>query len=139
MCFPVYHDVLITGILKSGELKMVHQNSCRFYLGVAYDENYNGLAEVLEEGERIAGCMGKNNVLFMKNHGVVVTGNTVAEAFDRMYFLERACQVQVGGIEHFQDFLQDIPPVRSTGLRHRIQCRLNISVVRAQYIFMKLF
>ncbi|XP_064624226.1 putative aldolase class 2 protein CC_1201 [Lineus longissimus] len=83
-------------LLKNGGLKMVHQNSCRFYKGVAYDDHYNGLAGALEEGERIADCMGENsNVLFMKNHGVMVTGNTVAEAFDRMYYLERACHVQV--------------------------------------------
>ena len=40
--------------------------------------------------------LGPNNkVLFMANHGVLVIGETVAEAYDRLYYLERACQVQL--------------------------------------------
>ena len=39
--------------------------------------------------------MGNKTVLFMKNHGVVTIGNTVAEAYRRLYKLEKACQTQV--------------------------------------------
>ena len=81
--------------LRDPALKFVHQNSLRFYNDIAYDDTYNGLAESPEEGARIAACLGGKRVLFMANHGVVVTGPTVAEAFDRLYYLERACEVQV--------------------------------------------
>ena len=81
--------------LRDGRLRYVHQNSLRFFDDVAYDNSYGGLAESPEEGVRIAACMGEARVLFMANHGVVVTGATVAEAFDRLYYLERACEVQV--------------------------------------------
>ncbi len=81
--------------LQHGRLRFVHQNSLRFFDDVAYDESYGGLAESAEEGQRIAACMGDKRVLFMANHGVVVTGASVAEAFDRLYYLERACEVQV--------------------------------------------
>ncbi len=81
--------------LQDGRLRYVHQNSLRFFDDVAYDDSYGGLAETREEGERIASCMGGKRVLFMANHGVVVTGASVAEAFDRLYYLERACEVQV--------------------------------------------
>jgi len=48
------------------------------------------------EGERLAAVLGPHNkVLFMANHGVLVVGETVAEAYDRLYYLERACQVQL--------------------------------------------
>jgi ribulose-5-phosphate 4-epimerase/fuculose-1-phosphate aldolase len=44
----------------------------------------------------LAGVIGPDKkVLFMANHGVVVCGTTVAEAYDLLYFLERACQVQL--------------------------------------------
>lgn len=80
---------------QGGRLEMVHQVSSRFDGDVAYLEDYNGLVLDRTEGNRIARVMGDKNVLFMANHGVITAGRTVAEAFDRLYFLERACQVQV--------------------------------------------
>jgi hypothetical protein len=63
---------------------------------VAYDEEYTGLAFDLAEGERLAAVLRPHNkVLFIANHGVLVVGETVAEAYDRLYYLERACQVQL--------------------------------------------
>ncbi|MEM6999919.1 MAG: class II aldolase/adducin family protein [Pseudomonadota bacterium] len=81
--------------LREGRLKFVHQNSLRFFDDVAYDDSYGGLAETAAEGQRIAACLNGRHVLFLANHGVIVTGASVAEAFDRMYYLERACEVQV--------------------------------------------
>ncbi len=81
--------------VEEGRLLYVHQNSLRFYDDVAYDRDYAGLAETAEEGARIAMCLGGHHVLFLANHGVVVTGASVADAFDRLYYLERACEVQV--------------------------------------------
>ena len=80
---------------QGGRLEMVHQTSTRFDDDVAYLEDYNGLVLDRTEGGRIARVMAGKNVLFMANHGVITAGRTVAEAFDRLYFLERACQVQV--------------------------------------------
>jgi ribulose-5-phosphate 4-epimerase/fuculose-1-phosphate aldolase len=62
---------------------------------IAYDDTYTGLAANLEEGERLAAVLGSKSILFMKNHGVVTTGNTVAQAYRRLYKLERACRTQV--------------------------------------------
>ncbi|MEM7077532.1 MAG: class II aldolase/adducin family protein [Pseudomonadota bacterium] len=81
--------------LKDGRLRYVHQNSLRFFDDVAYDDSYGGLAETRDEGQRIAACIGGKRVLFLANHGVIVTGASVAEAFDRLYYLERVCEVQV--------------------------------------------
>ncbi|HJV10013.1 MAG TPA: class II aldolase/adducin family protein, partial [Burkholderiales bacterium] len=49
----------------------------------------------LAEGERLARIIGDKHVLFMKNHGVLVTGDNVAQAYRRLYRLERVCRAQV--------------------------------------------
>jgi len=86
-----------------GRLLQVHQNCCRFHNCVEYDERYGGLAEDATEGENICRKLrealedgGKcPRVVFLANHGVIVVGRSVAEAWDDLYYLERACQVQV--------------------------------------------
>jgi ribulose-5-phosphate 4-epimerase/fuculose-1-phosphate aldolase len=67
----------------------------KFYGRTAVDEHYNGLALDESEGDRIARVMGDADVLFLKNHGVIVAGPTIAEAWDDLYYLERAAQVQL--------------------------------------------
>lgn len=63
--------------------------------GVAYHE-FEGIARDLDERARIAADLGDAHVLILRNHGTLTTGRSVGEAFLRMYFLERACQVQMG-------------------------------------------
>ncbi|CAL4075823.1 unnamed protein product, partial [Meganyctiphanes norvegica] len=83
------------GCLKDSELKMVHQNSTRFYKRIAYDTNYSGLADAIAEGERLGEEIGDADILMMGNHGVVVVAPTIAMAFDHVYYLERAAEVQI--------------------------------------------
>jgi ribulose-5-phosphate 4-epimerase/fuculose-1-phosphate aldolase len=82
-------------VLQHGRLEPISQNALYFYDKIAYDENYNGLALDTSEGDRIAAVMGDKPVCFLGNHGVIVTGPTVASAFDDLYYLERACELQV--------------------------------------------
>lgn len=82
-------------LLEDTGLEPVDQNALRFYGDVAYDSSYAGLALAVEEGARLADALGDKRVLFMANHGVLVVGETIAEAFNDLYYLERACQVQV--------------------------------------------
>jgi ribulose-5-phosphate 4-epimerase/fuculose-1-phosphate aldolase len=81
--------------VEGGELEMVHQNSLRFLDQCAYDNAYNGVALDVEEGVRMARAMQGRRVLFLRHHGQLVVGHTVGEAFDALYYLERAAQVQV--------------------------------------------
>ena len=82
--------------LEGYEFQMTDQNACRFHDTIAYDRNYSGLALDPEEGERVAGLFGADKeVLFLGNHGVMVIGPSVAEAFDLLYYLEKASEVQV--------------------------------------------
>ena len=71
------------------------QNAMRFHDRVAVDATYNGLALDASEGERIARAMAGRDVVFLGNHGVVVCGERMAWAYDDLYYLERACMVQV--------------------------------------------
>jgi ribulose-5-phosphate 4-epimerase/fuculose-1-phosphate aldolase len=71
------------------------QNAMRFHGRIAVDGNYNGLALDASEGERIAGAMQGADIVFLGNHGVIVCGERVDYAYDDLYYLERACAVQV--------------------------------------------
>jgi ribulose-5-phosphate 4-epimerase/fuculose-1-phosphate aldolase len=82
-------------LLENGRLEMVEQNALRFHDDIAYDDTYNGLVVDNAEGDRLARVLGSKRVMFLANHGVIVVGPSVAEAFDLMYYLERACRLQV--------------------------------------------
>jgi ribulose-5-phosphate 4-epimerase/fuculose-1-phosphate aldolase len=81
--------------LQDGRLEWASQTSLKFYGRVAYDDAYNGLALDDAEGDRMCAELKDAEVLFLGNHGVIVTGKTIAEAFDDLYYLERACMLQV--------------------------------------------
>ncbi|MCW3473699.1 aldolase [Limobrevibacterium gyesilva] len=81
--------------LEDMTLEMIGQTALGFHGGVAYDYAYDGLALDMVEGERMAEIMGNKPVLMLANHGVIVCGKSVADAFNSLYFLERACQTQI--------------------------------------------
>ncbi len=90
--------------LKDFEFLMADQNACRFFNRIAYDRDYAGMALSDNEGERVAKLLGENkSVMFMGNHGVLMIGPSVAEAFDELYYLEKAAQVQVLALSTRQD------------------------------------
>jgi ribulose-5-phosphate 4-epimerase/fuculose-1-phosphate aldolase len=82
------------GMLAGGRLETASQTAIGFHDDVVYAD-YNGLALDFAEGERMARALGTKSVLMLRNHGVLVIGESLAEAFERLYFLERAAQVQV--------------------------------------------
>jgi len=82
-------------MLENPRLEMAVQSALGFYDDIAYDTHYNGLALDDAEGERMARVLGQKSVLMLANHGALVIGASVPEAFERLYFLERAAQAQV--------------------------------------------
>jgi ribulose-5-phosphate 4-epimerase/fuculose-1-phosphate aldolase len=82
-------------MLENPRLEMAVQTALGFYEDIAYDTNYSGLAFDQSEGERMAGVLGTKSVLMLGNHGALVIGETIPQAFERLYFLERACQAQI--------------------------------------------
>jgi ribulose-5-phosphate 4-epimerase/fuculose-1-phosphate aldolase len=86
---------LALNMLQDNRLVAGSQTAAYFTRNIAYDDGYTGLARALSEGERLASIIGSKQVLFMKNHGVVVVGDTVAQAYRRLYKLEKVCKAQV--------------------------------------------
>lgn len=78
--------------LKDPSLKPIDLNTARFFGKTAMDLGFGGMADETEEGDRIAETLGEKSVLIMQNHGVSVSAETVAEAFETLHFLERACE-----------------------------------------------
>jgi ribulose-5-phosphate 4-epimerase/fuculose-1-phosphate aldolase len=81
--------------LKDNRILPVNQTAAFFHGHMAYDDHYAGTADTLEEGERLAALIGDKHIMFMKNHGVLVVGDTVAQAYRRLYRLERICRTQI--------------------------------------------
>lgn len=68
--------------------------SAQLYGKVAYHD-FEGITVHLDEGKRILESAGNSPVLLLKNHGPVVIGATLAQAFSLMWLVNRACEVQV--------------------------------------------
>ena len=132
------HATALT-MIEGGRLAMAHQNALRFHEAIAYDDDYNGLALDTAEGERIARRMGQASVLFLANHGVIVTGPSVAWAFDDLYFLERACMLQVLAMGTGKPLKPIAPHVAVRTARQmageRQQSDLHLAALRRRYGF----
>lgn len=90
---PIYATTLST--LADPTIVPIEQNTARYFNRVAVDSDFGGMADTEDEGARLVAMMGDKSRLMMGNHGVMVTSETIGEAFDDMYTLERACQILV--------------------------------------------
>jgi ribulose-5-phosphate 4-epimerase/fuculose-1-phosphate aldolase len=75
---------------------------------IAYHE-YEGVAVDLDERQRIIADLGDKSAMILRNHGTLTVGETVGEAFVKMYFLERACEAQVKALSAGADNLANPP------------------------------
>ena len=75
-------------------LKPLNQTAQLVIDDLAYHD-YEGVALDHDERPRLQQDLGTKNLMLLRNHGTLTVGRTVAEAFLRMYFLERACTMQV--------------------------------------------
>ncbi len=73
----------------------VDQTTARYFQRVAIDLDYGGIADHAAEGERLARIIGDKRRMILGNHGVIVVAPNVAEAFDDLYYLERACRTLI--------------------------------------------
>ncbi|TCL93951.1 ribulose-5-phosphate 4-epimerase/fuculose-1-phosphate aldolase [Rhizobium sp. PP-WC-2G-219] len=111
------------------------QTSLKFYGRVAVDEDYNGLALDEREGDRIAAVLGDKDILFMKNHGVMVCAPNIAEAWDDLYYLERAAEVQLKAMSTGRRLLPVSPEIATVAARQMREgdpesARLHLESVR---------
>lgn len=81
--------------LEDPRIKDIGQTEVGLTGRIAYDDQYTGPALEPQEGERLAAVIGDKTVLFMANHGITTLGETIADAYDTLFYLERAAQVQI--------------------------------------------
>jgi len=78
------------------------QHALRFYGRIAYMD-YCGAFDSDAKRSRLPEALGDGDVLMLRNHGPLVIGSSVAECFSRMYYLERACRMQIASLSACTD------------------------------------
>ena len=89
-CHPPYATAMCG--LADPTIPPIDQATARFWGRTVYDMEIGGPPDEQAEGARVAEAMVGNTVMMMGNHGVTVVGETVAHAFEELYYLERACR-----------------------------------------------
>ncbi|MFG2925287.1 class II aldolase/adducin family protein [Streptomyces sp. NPDC048305] len=79
---------------QQGGLLPLNQMSMEFHNRLGYHD-YEGVALNLDEQERLVADLGGHPALVLRNHGLLTVGESAAQAFLRMYYLEKACEIQV--------------------------------------------
>jgi ribulose-5-phosphate 4-epimerase/fuculose-1-phosphate aldolase len=93
---------------QKGGLLPISQHALRTYGMLTYHD-YEGIALEMDERERLAADLGPTSrAMILRNHGLLTVGNTVSEAFEIMYYLDTACQIQVDAIAAGEAQLQMI-------------------------------
>ncbi len=93
----VIHTHTMAGVAVSAQargLLPISQHALKFYGHLAY-HGYEGIALDLDERDRLVRDLGQHKAMILRNHGLLVGGRSVAEAWHEIYYLERACQIQV--------------------------------------------
>ncbi len=85
---------LTLATLKDPSMPPIDQNTMRFYNRISYDMGFDGMG-LGDEAERLSKCSGTNKVMIMGQHGVLVAAETVAEAFDILYYFERSAETLI--------------------------------------------
>jgi len=93
----LHSDAGVAVSCMEGGLQPLNQTALLVCSDVAHHE-YEGVALHLEERERLIADLGSKNAMLLWNHGTLALGQSVAECFIRMYYLERACTIQVGAL-----------------------------------------
>ncbi len=111
MC--VIHTHTAAGIAVSAQkdgLLPLSQHACKFYGRLAY-HGYEGIALDLDERERLVADLGQHKAMILRNHGLLVGGTSIAEAFLNIYMLERACAAQVDALAGGREIILPPPEV----------------------------
>ena len=83
-------------MLKDNRVVDASQTAAFYSNLIAYDDDYQGTADFPSEGERLARLLkGEKKIAFLKNHGILVAADTIAQAYKYLYKMERVCRAQV--------------------------------------------
>jgi ribulose-5-phosphate 4-epimerase/fuculose-1-phosphate aldolase len=79
---------------QKGGLLPISQTAMACTADLAYHD-YEGVALDLDERERLVADLGNKSFMMLRNHGTLTVGDSAVSAFMRMFYLERACKMQV--------------------------------------------
>ncbi len=97
-CVVHTHTAAGVGVSAQAQgLLPISQHAMRLTGNVSYHD-YEGVALDLDEQKRLVSDMGECMTMILRNHGLLSCGDTVRQAFDYMYYLERACQAQIAAL-----------------------------------------
>lgn len=97
-------DTVAVSVMPQG-LMPISQWALLFYEQVSYHD-YNSLALVTDAHENaLVRDLGKNKVMFLRNHGTLTCGKTIHEAFIYTHHLQRACRTQVRALAAHNNLL----------------------------------
>ncbi len=88
----------------------ISQHSMRFHNRLAYHD-YEGVALDMDEQQRLQANLGDKFAMILRNHGLLTCGTDVPDAWDNMYYLERACQAQIAAMAGGAELLECAPAV----------------------------
>ena len=75
----------------------LNQHALFVHHDVAY-HGWEGVALNLDERERLIADVGQKHLVILRNHGTLALGDSIGSCFLRLYYLERACAIQVGAL-----------------------------------------
>ena len=95
-CILHVHSKYATALscLKNPTLPPIDQNTMRFYNRVAVYDDFGGLG-FKTESEKMANSIGNHNILLLANHGILTAAPTIAQAFDDLFYFEKACETYI--------------------------------------------
>jgi len=93
----LHNDAGIAVAMLAEGLLPLSQHALRFYGDMAYHE-YEGLALTEAEKTRLIASLGAKNAMLLRNHGTLVCGRTVAEAYCLMDTMDKACRIQLAAM-----------------------------------------
>jgi len=111
-CILHVHSKYVTALstLKDPILPPIDQNSMRFYNRVAVYDDFGGLG-FEEESKKMATCIGNHRTMLLANHGILTTGQNVAQAFDELFYFEKACETYITALSTHKELKIASPEV----------------------------
>lgn len=111
VCVMHLHTVEGTAVATQTEGLLPLNQTSQLILGDLAYHDYEGVAFDHDERPRLQADLGDKGSMLLRNHGTLTVGSTVAQAFTRMYFLERACQMQIATLTGGKDLYPTAEPV----------------------------
>jgi ribulose-5-phosphate 4-epimerase/fuculose-1-phosphate aldolase len=116
-------------MMKCGLLPL-SQHAQMFYGRIGYHQ-YEGIAIDLDERKRLVRDLGDKPVMILRNHGTLVAGATIPQAFSFMFHLEKACQAQLAAMATGQEL--ELPPEEASIRTRDLVVRSDSPVGRAEW------